>query len=99
MKHAYQKDMIDEILLSEMKLKKKAINDDKNFSEAEENNYLINEEKKLMQSCHFDYYEIAQIVAKKTVMKKAREIARKTDQRRFKVSEQRSARILNNEER
>ena len=55
MKYAHQKNMIDEILLSEMKLKKKAMNDDKNFSEAEENNYLINEEKKLMQNCHFDY--------------------------------------------
>ena len=55
MKHAHQKNMIDEILLSEMKLKKKTMNDDKNSSEAEENNYLINEEKKLTQSCYFDY--------------------------------------------
>ena len=54
-KHAHQKNMIDEILLSEMKLKKKVMNDDKNFSEAEENNYFVDEEKKLMQSCHFDY--------------------------------------------
>ena len=54
-KHAHQKNMIDEILLSEMKLKKEIVNDDKSFSEAEENNYIISEEKKLMQSCHFDY--------------------------------------------
>jgi len=54
-KHVHQKNMIDEIFLSEMKLKKKAMNDDKNSSEAEENNYFVNEEKKLMQSCHFDY--------------------------------------------
>ena len=63
--------MIDEILLSEMKLKKKAMNDDKNFSETRKNNYLINEEKKLMQNCHFNYQEIIQTAAKKTVMKKA----------------------------
>ena len=37
--------MIDEIFLSEMKLKKKAMNDDKNFSEIKKNNYLINEKK------------------------------------------------------
>src|SRR6266496_392989 len=70
-KHAHQKNMIDEIFLSEMKLKKKAMNDDKNFSEAEENNYLVDEKKKLTQSCHFDYQETAQTAAKKTVMKKA----------------------------
>ena len=63
--------MIDEIFLSEMKLKKKAMNDDKNSSETEKNNYLVDEEKKLMQSCHFDYQETAQTAAKKTVMKKA----------------------------
>ena len=70
-KHAHQTDMIDEIFLSEMKLKKKTMNDDENFSEAEENNYLVNEEKKLIQSCHFDYQETAQTAAKKTAMKKA----------------------------
>src|SRR4030095_986639 len=56
-KHAHQKNMIDEILLSEMKLKKKAMNNDKKFSETEENNYIVDEEKKLMKSCHFDYQE------------------------------------------
>ena len=91
--------MIDEIFLSEMKLKKKAINDDKNFSEVKEKNYLVDEKKKLMQSCHFDYQETAQTAAKKTVMKKAQEIARKTNQRKFRVSEQRSTRILNNEKK
>ena len=55
MKHAHQKDIIDEILLSEMKLKKKIMNDNKNSSETEENNYIINEEKKLIKSYHFDY--------------------------------------------
>ena len=79
--------MIDEIFLSEMKLKKKIINDDKNSSEAEKNNYFINEKKKLAQSYHFDYHKITQIITKKIVMKKAREIARETDQRRFRVSE------------
>ena len=63
--------MIDEILLSEMKLKKKAMNDDKNFSEAEKNNYLVDEEKKLTQNCYFDYQETVQTAAKKTAMKKA----------------------------
>ena len=63
--------MIDEIFLSEMKLKKKAMNDNKNFSEVEENNYLVDEEKKLMQSCHFDYQKTVQTAAKKTTMKKA----------------------------
>ncbi len=87
MKHAYQKDMIDEILLSEMKLKKKIMNDDKNSSETEENNYIINKEKKLMKSCHFDYQETVQTAAKKTVIKKARKIVRETDQRRFRVNE------------
>ena len=62
--------MIDKIFLSEMKLKKKAMNDDKNFSEVEKNNYFVNEEKKLMQSCHFDYQETVQTAEKRTVMKK-----------------------------
>ena len=92
MKHAYQTDMIDEILLSEIKLRKKIINDDKNSSEAEENDYLINKEQKLMNCCHFDYKETAKKVAKKTVMKKAK----KTDQRRYRMSKQKSARIIIN---
>ena len=71
MKHAHQKNMIDEILLSEIKLKKKAMNDNKNFFEAEKNNYLINEEKKLTQNCHFNYQETVQTTTKKTAMKKA----------------------------
>ena len=87
-KHAHQKDMIDEILLSEMKLRKKTMNDDKNSSEAEENDYLTDEEQKLANCCHFDYKETAKKAAKKTTMKKAK----KTDQRRYKMSEQRSAR-------
>ena len=58
-KHAHQKNMIDEILLSEMKLKKKAMNDDKNSFKIEENNYLVDEEKKLMQSYHLDYQKTA----------------------------------------
>ena len=69
-KHAHQKNMIDEILLLKMKLKKKVMNDDKSSSEIEENNYIIDEEKKLTKSCHFDYQETAQTAAKKTVMKK-----------------------------
>ena len=87
MKYTYQKNMINEIFLSEMKFKKKVMNDNKNFSEVEKNNYIINEEKKLMKSYYFDYQETAQTAAKKTVMKKAREIARETDQRRFRVNE------------
>ena len=79
--------IINKIFLSEMKFKKKAMNDDKNFSEAEKNNYLVNEEKKLMQSCCFDYQKTVQTAAKKTVMKKVREITRETDQKKFKVSE------------
>ncbi len=78
--------MIDEILLSEIKLKKKIINDDKNSSETKENNYIINEEKKLMKSYHFDYQETAQMITKKIIMKKVKKITRKTDQRRFKIS-------------
>ena len=79
--------MIDEIFLSEMKLKKKAMNDDKNFFKAEKNNYLVNEKKKLMQNCHFDYQETVQTAAKKTMMKKAQEITKKTNQKKFKISE------------
>ena len=86
--------MIDEILLSEMKLKKEVMNDDKSSSEIEENNYIIDEEKKLAKSCHFDYQETAQAAAKKAAIEKAREIARETGQRRLRVSEQRSARVL-----
>jgi len=93
-KHAHQKDMIDEILLSEMELKKEAMNDDKNSPEAEEDNYLVGEEEKLAQSCHFDYQETAQAAAKEAAMEKAREIAREADQRRFRVGERRSARTL-----
>src|SRR5213083_2489973 len=65
MKHAHQINMIDEIFLSEMKLRKKIINDDKNFSEAEQNDYLINKEKKLINHCQFNYKETAKKAAKK----------------------------------
>ena len=85
-KHAHQTNMIDEILLSEMKLRKKTMNDDKNFSEAEINNYLTDEEQKLMKHCHFDYKETAKKAAKKTTIKKAK----KTDQKKYKMSEQKS---------
>ncbi len=87
MKHVHQKNMIDEILLSEMKLKKKIMNDDKNSSETEKNNYIINEEKKLTKNYHFDYQETAQTAAKKIIMKKAREIIRETNQKKFRISE------------
>ena len=87
MKHAHQKNMIDEILLSETELKKKVMDDDKSSSEIEENNYIIDEEKKLAKSCHFDYQETVQTAAKKAAIEKAREIARETDQRRLRVSE------------
>ena len=87
-KHAHQTNMIDEIFLSEMKLRKKIMNDDKNSSEAEENDYLTDEEQKLIKHCHFDYKETAKKATKKTAMKKAK----KTDQRRYRMSEQRSAR-------
>ena len=80
--------MIDEILLSEMKLRKKTMNDDKNSSEAEENDYLTDEEQKLTNCCHFDYKETAKKAAKKTTMKKTK----KTDQKKYRISEQRSAR-------
>ena len=46
-------------------IKKKTMNDDKNFSETEKNNYFVNEEKKLMQNCYFDYQETVQTAAKK----------------------------------
>ena len=88
--------MINEILLSEIKLKKKVMNDNKNFFKTEKNNYIINKEKKLTKSCHFDYQEITQTVVKKIVMKKVRKIVKKTDQKRFRVSEQRSIRISDN---
>jgi len=64
-KHAHQTDMINEILLSEMKLRKKTMNDDKNFSEAKENDYLINEKQKLMNYYHFYYKKTAKQVTKK----------------------------------
>ena len=92
-KHAHQKNMIDEILLSEMKLKKEIVNDDKSFSEAEENNYIISEEKKLTQSCHFDYHETAQTAVKKAAMKAAKKTVKKTDQRRLKMNAQRFTRV------
>ena len=82
-KHAHQRNMIDEILLSEMKLRKKTMNNDKNSSKAEENDYLTDEEQKLMNCCHFDYKKTAKKAAKKTAMKKAK----KTDQRRYRMSE------------
>jgi len=85
--------MIDEILLSEIKLKKKVMNDNKNFSEIKENNYIINEEKKLTKSYHFDYQEIVQTAAKKIIIKKAREIIREINQRKFRVSKWKSTRI------
>ena len=81
-KHAYQTNMIDEILLLEMKLRKKIINDDKNFSKAEENDYLTDEEQKLMNCCHFDYKETAKKAAKKIAIKKAKKI----NQKRYRMS-------------
>ena len=85
-KHAHQKKMIDEILLSETELKKKAVNDDKSFYEAEKNHHILSEEKKLTQSCHFDYHETAQAVAKKAAMEAAKKAVKETDQRRLKMS-------------
>ena len=72
MKHAHQTNIIDEILLSKMKLRKKIMNDDKNFSETEKNDYLINEKQKLMNHYYFDYKETAKKTAKKTTIKKAK---------------------------
>jgi len=92
-KHAHQKDMVDEILLSEMELKKEAMDDDKESSETEEDNYIVGEEEKLAKSCHFDYQETAQAAAKKAAIEKARETARETDQRRLRVGERRSVRM------
>ena len=63
------------------------MNDDKNFFEVEKNNYLINEKKKLTQNCHFDYQKTAQTAAKKTMMRKAQEITKKINQKRFKINE------------
>src|SRR6266487_4531935 len=90
MKHAYQTDMIDEILLSEMKLRKKIMNDDKNSSEIEENDYLTDEEQKLTKHYHFDYKKTAKKAAKKTTIKKVK----KTDQRKYRINEQRFTRII-----
>ena len=75
------------------------MNDDKNFSEIKKNNYFVDKEKKLMQSYHFDYQETVQTAAKKTAMKKAQEIARKTNQKKFRISKQKFVRILNNEKK
>ena len=72
--------MINKIFLSEMKLKKKIINDNKNFSEAEKNNYFINKNQKLTNHCHFDYKETIKKVTKKTAMK----IIKKTNQKNIK---------------
>src|SRR5437773_584414 len=72
MKHAHQRDMINEILLLKMKLRKKIMNDDKNSSEAEKNDYLTDEEQKLTNHCHFDYKETVKKAAKKITMKKAK---------------------------
>jgi len=95
-KHVHQKNMINEILLSEIKLKKKVMNDDKNSSETEKNNYIINEEKKLIKSYHFDYQETAQTTVKKIIMKKIKKIVRKINQKRFRINKQRSARMSDN---
>ena len=92
-KHAHQKEMINEILLSETELKKKVVNDGKSFYEAEENHHILSEEEKLTQSCHFDYHETAQAVVKKAAMKAAKEAVKKTGQRRLKMSAQRFARV------
>ncbi len=89
-KHAHQINMIDEILLSEIKLRKKTMNDNKNSSKAEENDYLINEEQKLINHYHFDYKKITKKAAKKIIIKKAK----KTDQKRYRISKQRSARTV-----
>ena len=69
--------MIDEIFLSEMKLRKKTMNDDKNSSEAEENDYFIDEKQKLINCCYFDYKETAKKIAKKTIIKKTKKTNQK----------------------
>ncbi len=89
-KHAHQTDMIDEIFLSEMKLRKKIMNDNKNSSEAEENDYFTDEEQKLTNHYHFDYKKTAKKAAKKTTIKKVK----KTDQRKYRINEQRFTRII-----
>ena len=69
--------MINKILLSEMKLRKKIMNDDKNSSEIEENDYLTDEEQKLTNHYHFDYKKTAKKAAKKIIIKKIKKQIRK----------------------
>ena len=47
------------------------MNDDKNFSKIKENNYIINKEKKLTKSCHFDYQETAQTVINRLIIEQS----------------------------
>ena len=52
------------------------MNNNISSSKIKENDYIINEEEKLVKSYYFNYQEIAQAAAKKIVIKKVREIAR-----------------------
>jgi hypothetical protein len=87
-KHAYQNKIINKILLLKTELKKKVINNNKSL---EKDDYILDKEKKLAQSYHFDYQKTAWAVAKKRVIKAVKKIAR-VDQRRLRISKQRSAR-------
>ena len=62
------------------------MNNNKNFFKIKKNNYLVNEEKKLIQNCHFDYQETTQTATKKIMMNKAQEITREINQKKFKIS-------------
>jgi len=81
-KYAHQTNIINKILLLKMKLRKKIINDDKNFFKVKENDYFINEEQKLTNCYHFDYKETAKKVVKKIVIKKVKKI----NQKKYKIS-------------
>jgi hypothetical protein len=62
-KHAHQKEMIDEIISSEAELKKEMEDD---ADDSKHKKYIATAEEKLAQQCHFDYQERAREVARET---------------------------------
>jgi len=56
LKHAHQKELVDEVLLSNAELKREMMEDVDVIAKKEIKKDTASEEEKLAQSCHFDYH-------------------------------------------
>ena len=56
LKHAHQKKLVDEVLLSNAALKREMMENVDVIAKKKTKKYTASEEEKLAQSCHFDYH-------------------------------------------